>query len=67
MRVTVEVTQGDLVEMDVTPVWNALLNYVLENQGEDPLTLLRLWREGSFDTIRKEWPDVPDEIFPKPL
>lgn len=23
-------------------------------------------REGAFDEIREEWPDVPDAIFPKP-
>lgn len=39
-------------------------NYVLENQSEDPMALLRLWREGSFDVIRKEWPDAPKEIYP---
>lgn len=63
--VEVELVQAS--EESAGPMWNALLNYVLENQSEEPLTLLRLWREGSFDTIRKEWPDVPDEMFPKPL
>lgn len=57
----------ELVQAEAGPMWNALLNYVLENQGEESLTLLRLWREGSFDTIRQEWPDVPDEVFPEPL
>jgi hypothetical protein len=45
-------------------VWNDLINYILDNDVGDPITLLRLWREGSFDVIRKEWPDVPESIFP---
>lgn len=60
----VEVKLVEAAEPPVGPMWNALLNYVLENQSEDPMALLRLWREGSFDVIRKEWPDVPKEIYP---
>ncbi len=30
---------------------------------EDPMTFLRLWNEGEFDIIRREWDDVPDEVF----
>lgn len=46
--------------------WNALLNYVLDGRIDEPMELLRMWREGAFDEIRQEWPDVPDAIFPKP-
>lgn len=46
--------------------WNALLNYVLDGRIDEPMVLLRMWREGAFDEIREEWPDVPDAIFPKP-
>lgn len=60
----VEVELVEAAEEPAGPMWNALLNYVLENQNEDPLVLLRLWREGSFEEIRKEWPDVPQEMFP---
>ena len=27
------------------------------------MTFLRLWNEGEFDTIRREWPDAPSEIY----
>lgn len=63
----VEVELVQAAQESAGPMWNALLNYVLENRSEDPLDLLHLWREGSFDVIRKEWPDVPAEMFPKPL
>ena len=32
------------------------------NTGEG-LTFLDLWMHGEFDTIRKEWPDVPQSVF----
>lgn len=32
-------------------------------QGVECYDFLRLWNEGEFDVIRKEWPDVPDEVF----
>lgn len=55
----------ELVEDSPGLIWNALLDYVLENSTEEGLTLLRLWREGCFDEIRSEWPGVPEAIFPK--
>ena len=32
---------------------------------DDPFCkeFLQLWNEGDFDAIRKEWDDVPDEVF----
>lgn len=30
---------------------------------DDGMQFLRLWNEGEFDTIRREWPDAPDEVF----
>ncbi|MBU0808733.1 MAG: hypothetical protein KKD30_02280 [Gammaproteobacteria bacterium] len=32
-------------------------------QTEAPMEFLRLWNEGSFDDIRREWPDAPDDVF----
>lgn len=30
---------------------------------DDGLTFLRLWNEGEFDVIRKEWPEAPEDVF----
>lgn len=32
---------------------------------KDPegMTFLRLWNEGEFDTLRREWPDAPVEVY----
>lgn len=30
---------------------------------DDGMTFLRLWNEGEFDVIRREWPDAPGEVF----
>lgn len=30
---------------------------------EDGLQFLRLWNEGDFDAIRREWPDAPEDVF----
>ena len=51
---------------DQNATLNSLLNYVLDSGVEDPMTLLRMWREGQFSEIRSEWPEVPEAIFPKP-
>lgn len=39
----------------------AVIQFTLK--AEDGLMFLRLWNEGEFDAIRKEWPDCPDECF----
>lgn len=41
----------------------AAIEYSL-TQGEGD-AFLRCWREGDWDTIRKEWPDVPEDVFVK--
>lgn len=44
----------------------AAIAYVLNSRTEDPLDplqFLRLWNEGEFDVLRREWPDAPDEIY----
>lgn len=32
-------------------------------QTDDGLTFLRLWNEGEFDTLRREWPEAPEAIY----
>lgn len=27
------------------------------------MTFLRLWNEGEFDTLRREWPDAPSDVY----
>lgn len=67
------VAQSELGMGDADTRWNrrepsndpalALIAYMVENPYDDPMLLLRLWNEGDFDAIRKEWPSVPDEVF----
>lgn len=52
--------------MSASVTFNALLNYILDKDPDDPLILLSLWREGSFDEVREGWPDIPAAVFPKP-
>lgn len=44
-----------------------VIAFILENHFnlDEPMTFLKLWNEGEFDTLREEWADLdlPDEIF----
>lgn len=31
--------------------------------ADEGSTFLRLWRNGDFDAIRKEWPEAPSSVF----
>lgn len=37
-------------------VFGEVLNYALD-ESDDPVTFLRVWREGDWDRIKKEFPD----------
>src|SRR5687768_1315291 len=39
----------------------AAIKYALH--GDEPMTFLRLWFEGNFDSLRAEWDNVPEEVF----
>ncbi|NVL49914.1 hypothetical protein F2S72_09190 [Pseudomonas syringae pv. actinidiae] len=43
--------------------YNAVINYILANPCESPMEFLRCWREGSFDSLRNEWPDAPEDVY----
>lgn len=43
--------------------FNAVISYVLANPCESPLEFLHCWNEGDFDSIRREWPDAPSDVF----
>src|SRR5690606_7677258 len=32
-------------------------------QTDEALPFLQCWNEGNFDTIRREWPEAPEEVF----
>lgn len=32
---------------------------------DSPLEFLRLWNEGSFDICRRDWPEAPEDLYPK--
>jgi len=47
---------------DVAREYNAILDFALDKcPHNEAVQVLRLWREGSFDVIRREWPEF---IFP---
>ena len=31
--------------------------------ADDGLTFLRLWNQGDFDKIRREWPEAPEAVY----
>lgn len=39
----------------------AAIQFALDT--DDGLNFLRLWNEGEFDVLRKEWPDAPEAIY----
>ena len=39
----------------------AAIEFALET--ECGLDFLRCWNEGDFESIKKEWPDAPDEVY----
>lgn len=39
----------------------AAIKYALN--GDEPMVFLRLWFQGDFDVIWREWGNVPDEVF----
>lgn len=41
----------------------AAMDYVLCHLEQAPLQFLQLWSEGRFDTLRRDWSDVPDQVF----
>lgn len=50
-----------------TPIENnaavASIMYVLANPCESPIEFLSCWVHGDFDILRKEWENVPEEVF----
>jgi hypothetical protein len=45
------------VESASTASFNAAINFAIDDVGPEGLTFLRLWREGDWDAIRKEFPE----------
>jgi hypothetical protein len=39
----------------------AAIEYAMHD--DDPKAFLNAWMHGDFDVIRREWDDVPDEVF----
>lgn len=48
---------------------NAVIQFILEKDPDDPIAFLRCWNEGDFETLREEWeqasgdPKIPDAVF----
>lgn len=44
--------------------FNAVIQYMLgDGYSEEPMVFLRVWNDGNFDALRKEWPKAPAEIY----
>lgn len=41
----------------------AAIQFALSISDDSELDFLRLWNEGEFDKLRKEWPEAPEEIY----
>ena len=41
----------------------SFISFVVEEKPDEVETFMRLWYEGDFDAIRKEWDNVPEAIF----
>lgn len=43
----------------------AAIKYALEecSPHDECVEFLRTWNEGEFDTLRRNWPNIPDEVF----
>jgi hypothetical protein len=71
IRVAEKMTEAQMNKADLTAPppaddeWpdpaSAAIAFAL--QTEETMEFLRLWHEGSFDDIRREWPDAPDDVF----
>lgn len=44
---------------------SALIKHILEHPGADSeaVNLLETWNEGNFDALRREWPELPEEVY----
>lgn len=57
--------QAEAEARKVGAMWNALINFAIDDLPDDEaITVMRLWREGDFQSIRDEWPEAPEEMFP---
>lgn len=41
----------------------AAIQFALDLDDGSEVDFLRLWNEGSFDALRKEWPEAPDACY----
>lgn len=46
---------------------SALITFILEHangpDGFDPLYLMETWNEGNFEALRRDWPELPEEVY----
>ena len=46
---------------------SALITFILEHangpDGFDPVYLMETWNEGNFEALRREWPELPEEVY----
>lgn len=45
----------------------ALIGFILEHangpEGFDPIYLMETWNEGNFEALRRDWPELPEEVY----
>lgn len=46
---------------------SALITFILEHangpDGFDPVYLMETWNEGNFEALRRDWPELPEEVY----
>lgn len=57
---------GAFLQMQTSPVLAedpaaAAIQFALDD--DDGMQFLRLWNQGDFDVIRREWPEAPESVF----
>lgn len=57
---------GALVDLHSNPA-SAVIAYIMDENNvednDDAMAFLNYWNEGEFDILRRNWKNIPDEVF----
>lgn len=66
----IEVVKDDLLAMEKAAQNNAavaVIQYIMDGNNvednDDAMLFLNYWNEGKFDNMRRNWENIPDEVF----
>lgn len=65
-KATKENLIGEVTECANNPAL-AVIQYIMDGNNvednDDAMTFLDYWNEGKFDILRRNWKNIPDEVF----